>query len=144
MDSINFRSSRPEVFCKKVFLKISQNSQENTCARVYVSLKLKKFLTFTLRNLFFGTSNSYLEVAIQNDFKKSTINFFYLLCWDQRNLTKKAYYCIDNTHTYTHTHTPTHKMTKQKSQYYPHLFPTNVSPDLANQCRQQQVSLLDC
>ena len=28
------RSSRPEVFCKKVFLKISQNSQENTCARV--------------------------------------------------------------------------------------------------------------
>ena len=26
------RSSRPEVFCKKVFLKISQNSQENTCA----------------------------------------------------------------------------------------------------------------
>ena len=28
------RSSRPEVFLKKVFLKISQNSQENTCARV--------------------------------------------------------------------------------------------------------------
>ena len=28
------RSSRPEVFCKKVFLEISQNSQENTCARV--------------------------------------------------------------------------------------------------------------
>ena len=104
----------------------------------------QKFLTFTVRNLFFDTSNSYLEVVIQNDFKKSAINFFYLLCWDQRNLTKKAYYCIDNTHTYTHTHAPTHKMTKQKSQYYPHLFPTNVSPDLANQCRQQQVSLLDC
>ena len=31
-------SSRAEVFCKKVFLKISQNSQENTCAGVsYVS-----------------------------------------------------------------------------------------------------------
>ena len=29
------RSSRSEVFCKKeVFLEISQNSQENTCARV--------------------------------------------------------------------------------------------------------------
>ena len=28
-----YRSSRPEVFCKKnVFLKISQNSQENICA----------------------------------------------------------------------------------------------------------------
>ena len=30
-----FRSSRPEVFRKKVFLKISQISQENTCAGVY-------------------------------------------------------------------------------------------------------------
>ena len=29
-----FRSSRPEVFCEKVFLEISQNSQGNTCARV--------------------------------------------------------------------------------------------------------------
>ena len=29
-----FKSSRPEVFCKKILLKISQNSQENTCARV--------------------------------------------------------------------------------------------------------------
>ena len=28
------RSSRPEMFCKKVFLKISQNSQEIICARV--------------------------------------------------------------------------------------------------------------
>ena len=27
-----FRSSRPEVFCKKVFLESPQNSQENTCA----------------------------------------------------------------------------------------------------------------
>ena len=29
------RSSRPEVFCKKVLLEILQNSQEDTCARVY-------------------------------------------------------------------------------------------------------------
>ena len=29
-----FRNSRPDVFCKKVFLEISQNSQENTCTRV--------------------------------------------------------------------------------------------------------------
>ena len=34
------RSSRPEVFCKKVFLEISQNSQENTCARVSFLIKL--------------------------------------------------------------------------------------------------------
>ena len=32
--------SRPEVFCKKGFLKISQNSQENTCARISVLIKV--------------------------------------------------------------------------------------------------------
>ena len=36
-----FRSSRPEVFCKKVFLKISQNSQENICARVSFFIRLQ-------------------------------------------------------------------------------------------------------
>ena len=36
----NGRSSRPEVFCKKVFLKISQNSLKNTCARVSFLIKL--------------------------------------------------------------------------------------------------------
>ena len=35
------RSSRPEVFCKKVFLKISQNSQENTCTRASFLIKLQ-------------------------------------------------------------------------------------------------------
>ena len=30
----NIKSSHPEVFCKKVFLKNSQNLQENTCAGV--------------------------------------------------------------------------------------------------------------
>ena len=29
------RSSHPDVFCKKVFLEISQNSQENTCASLF-------------------------------------------------------------------------------------------------------------
>ena len=32
---IKCSSSYPEVFCKKVFLEISQNSQENTCARAF-------------------------------------------------------------------------------------------------------------
>ena len=36
----SYRSSRSEVFCKKVFLEISQNLQENTCARVSFSIKL--------------------------------------------------------------------------------------------------------
>ena len=33
------RSSRLGVFCKKVFLEISQNSQENTCTRVCFLIK---------------------------------------------------------------------------------------------------------
>ena len=36
-----YRSSRPEMFFKKVFLEISQNSQKNTCARVYFLIKLQ-------------------------------------------------------------------------------------------------------
>ena len=35
------RSSRPVMFCKKVFLEISQNSQGNTCARVSFLIKLQ-------------------------------------------------------------------------------------------------------
>ena len=37
------RSSHPEVFCKNVFLEISQNSQENTCARDSFLIKLQVF-----------------------------------------------------------------------------------------------------
>ena len=37
---LRYRSSRPEVFCKKkVFLEILQNSQENTCIRVSFLIK---------------------------------------------------------------------------------------------------------
>ena len=36
--SSKYRSIRLEVFCKKMFLEISQNSQENTCARVFFSI----------------------------------------------------------------------------------------------------------
>ena len=35
------RNSRPEVFCKKMFLEISQNSQESTCTRAYFLKKLQ-------------------------------------------------------------------------------------------------------
>ena len=35
-DIYSFRSSRPDVFCKKGVLEISQNSQENTCAGVAI------------------------------------------------------------------------------------------------------------
>ena len=36
-----YRSSRPEVLFKKVLLEISQNSRENTCARVSFLIKLQ-------------------------------------------------------------------------------------------------------
>ena len=36
-----FRSSRPEEFCKKDVLRILQNSQENTCARVSFLISCK-------------------------------------------------------------------------------------------------------
>ena len=35
------RSSRSDVLCKKMFLKISQNSHENSCARVSVLIELQ-------------------------------------------------------------------------------------------------------
>ena len=38
---LNNRGSRPEVFCKKVILKISIKLQENTCARVYLLVKFQ-------------------------------------------------------------------------------------------------------
>ena len=38
---VKSKSSRREVFCKKVFLKNSQNSQEVACARVSLLMKLQ-------------------------------------------------------------------------------------------------------
>ena len=37
----HYRNSLTEVFCKKVFFKISQSSSENACARVPFSIKLQ-------------------------------------------------------------------------------------------------------
>ena len=39
--SLYIQNQPPEVFCKKVFLEILQNSQENTCARVSFLIKLQ-------------------------------------------------------------------------------------------------------
>ena len=40
-DPNDYRSSLPEVFCKKGVLKYLQNSQESTCARVSFLIKLQ-------------------------------------------------------------------------------------------------------
>ena len=44
-----YRCSRPEMFCKKRYLKISQNLQENTCARVPFLIKLQARGTYFYR-----------------------------------------------------------------------------------------------
>ena len=44
---IQDRSSHRGVLCKKVFLKISQNSQENTCARVSFLIKFQALGLFS-------------------------------------------------------------------------------------------------
>ena len=58
----HLRSNRPDVFCKKMFLKMSLNSRKNVCARVSFlitlqALGLRHFrwllLTFTLRREIF-------------------------------------------------------------------------------------------
>ena len=39
--SVNNQKQAPELFVKKAFLEISQNSQENTCVRVSLLIKLQ-------------------------------------------------------------------------------------------------------
>ena len=46
----NKRNSCPEVFCKKVLLEISQNPQENTCARVPFLIKMQAETCNFLKN----------------------------------------------------------------------------------------------
>ena len=54
------RSSRLELFYKKVFLEISENSQENACARVSFLIKLQPsyFPVFGLNTEIYGVNLS--------------------------------------------------------------------------------------
>ena len=61
--SSNFRSSHPEGFCKKVFLDISQHSQENMCQNLFFK-KVTKL------------SNIILYVTIPIEIKRNVIGFF--------------------------------------------------------------------
>ena len=40
---MEYKKQSPEVFCKKAFVEILQNSQENTCASVPAALLKKRF-----------------------------------------------------------------------------------------------------
>ena len=100
----NGRSSRPEVFCKlhteavvcrcyrkKVFLEISQNSQEKTCPRASILIKFQKNrlwhrcfpvkfakfsrTTFCYRRLPVAASGMYMYRGLE------TYIFIWLWCW---------------------------------------------------------------
>ena len=51
-DKKAYRSSSPDVFWKNVFLEISHNSRENTCARESLWIKLKKIEKESLAQVF--------------------------------------------------------------------------------------------
>ena len=64
------RSSRPEYSVKNVFLKVSQNSQENTCARVSFLIKLQALGNFIKK----GTLAQMISCEFCEIFKNA---FFY-------------------------------------------------------------------
>ena len=66
----SFRSTRLEVFCKKVFLEISQNSHEKTCARDFFLIKLQ-----TLGNLI---KKDFLAQVFSCEFCETSKTTFFL------------------------------------------------------------------
>ena len=50
-----FYKQPPEVFCKKGVIKIWQNSQENTCAKVFFLLSLQTPACNFIKNKDYGT-----------------------------------------------------------------------------------------
>ena len=56
------RSSRPEVFCKKVFLKISQNLQKNTCE--FYKIFKNTFMYRAPPGAAFDTKNTALKFSV--------------------------------------------------------------------------------
>ena len=80
------RSSRWEVFCEKVFLQISQNSQENTCARVSFPLIFAKFLIipFIIQHLWWLLLNFWN--SFQLCYKRTPVQVFsYEFCKTSEN-----------------------------------------------------------
>ena len=59
--SLILRNCRPGIFCKKVFLKISQNSLENTCAKL-------RPLRATLRDSDTGVFLQFLRIFLRTPF----------------------------------------------------------------------------
>ena len=92
-----YKSNGPEVFCKKVFLKILQNSQENPCVRVSFLIKLQaplatllkkrlwhrcfpvNFAKF-LRTLFFAEHLRWLFLSLSTLPSKTTMRYLKKSC----------------------------------------------------------------
>ena len=102
--TLKFRSSRPEVFCKMVFFKISQNSQENTCARVSFLIKLQAKIfknTYFYRTTLVASSENFclwgkVRAQIQNlIISHEWVSFFLLVVQKEHCLTLDwAKYCL--------------------------------------------------
>ena len=104
-----FRRSPQEVFCKKMFLKISQNSQKNTCARVSFLIKLQAWdfcllkscscLVISQETLKFSKGffrSKSREVLRKNGFLKNfTIFTGKHLCWSWKKIFKEIFKNID-------------------------------------------------
>ena len=75
------KSSRPDAFCKNVFLEISQNSQENTCARVSFLMKLQAWglheSTFVSDSCWFVSDSCWLVLMIRVGLVLIRVD----LCW---------------------------------------------------------------
>ena len=73
---MNIQKQPPEVFFKKVFLKISQNSQENTCTKVAEACNFIKKEALaqvlscefceTFKNIFFKEKKTAFEHLVSN------------------------------------------------------------------------------
>ena len=87
---IAIRSSRPEVLCKKMLFIISQNSQENTHARVSFLTKLRTIQKEILTQLFS------CELFSCETSKNNFFNFFFFACAIPYENQDKILYCSVN------------------------------------------------
>ena len=128
---LNDRSSHQRCSVKKVFLEISQNSQENTCARVSILIKLNFIKKETLAQVFsfdfceiskntFFTEHVWATASLMNWFYYYLSIYFYF--WE--NLTKARYFSVSNL--------PEKKMQKKLDSIYIHF---KESKKLGFNCR---------
>ena len=85
----NFWSSRSEVFCKKLFLKISQNSLGKACARVSFLIKLQASGTGKTSKKASSILKCKPSMPAKLHFSKDTRSCYYL--WNYLKFLQKAF-----------------------------------------------------